>query len=118
MSPLLPQVYGEPLALDPTVLAAITGGDAGATRELLADYLQTTDADLAELRAAQAAGDLARVARQAHKIKGAARLVGAHPLADAAASLETAAKDEDWPQLLPLSADLATAFERLRRHVG
>ena len=117
-SPLLPQVYGEPLALDPTVLAAITGGDAGATRELLADYLQTTDADLAELRAAQAAGDLARVSRQAHKIKGAARLVGAHPLADAAASLETAAKDEDWPQLLPLSADLATAFERLRRHVG
>ena len=117
-APPLPQVHGEPLAIDPTVLAAITGGDPAVTRELLADYLQTTDADLQELRAAQSAGDLEHLARQAHKIKGAARLVGAHPLAEAAACLENAAKDEDWSQLLPLSADLATAFERLRRHVG
>jgi PAS domain S-box-containing protein len=113
----LPQVHGEPVPLDPAALAAITGGDAGATRELLDDYLRATDADVQATRAAQAAGDLERLAREAHKIKGAARLVGALPLAAAATELEHAAKLGDWAQVLPHSADVATAFERLRLHI-
>ena len=68
--------------------------------------------------AARAAGDLERVARQAHKIKGAARLVGAHPLAEAAAAAEAAAKSADWSQVLPHCADVETAVERLKRHVA
>ena len=100
------------------MLAPLTGGNAAETRALLDDYLGATEADLAELRTAQAAGDLERLAREAHKLKGAARLVGAHPLAEAAASLEHAAKQADWPQVLPLAADVATAFERLKRHVA
>jgi two-component system sensor histidine kinase EvgS len=113
----LPQLGGDPTPLDPGVLRPLTGGDARETRALLDDYLATTESDLAELRAAQAAGDLERLAREAHKLKGAARLVGAHPLAEAAASLEDAAKQADWPLVLPLAADVATAFERLKRHV-
>ena len=114
----LPQLGGDPLPLDPSVLMPLTGGNPADTRALLDDYLATTETDLAELRTAQAAGDLERLARQAHKLKGAARLVGAHPLAEAAASLEHAAKQADWPQVLPHSADVATAFERLKRHVS
>jgi two-component system sensor histidine kinase EvgS len=113
----LPQLGGDPLPLDPGVLRPLTGGDARETRALLDDYLATTQADLDALRTAQAAGDLERLAREAHKLKGAARLVGAHPLAEAAASLEHAAKQADWPLVLPLAADVATAFERLKRHV-
>jgi two-component system sensor histidine kinase EvgS len=113
----LPQLGGDPTPLDPSVLMPLTGGDAAETRALLDDYLAATEADLVELRTAQAAGDLERLARQAHKLKGAARLVGAHPLAEAAASLEHAAKQADWPQVLPHAADAATAFERLKRHV-
>ncbi|TNJ33287.1 ATP-binding protein [Arenimonas terrae] len=113
----LPQLGGDPTPLDPSVLMPLTGGDAAETRALLDDYLAATEADLVELRTAQAAGDLERLARQAHKLKGAARLVGAHPLAEAAASLEHAAKQADWPQVLPHAADVATAFERLKRHV-
>ena len=70
------------------------------------------------MRAAQAAGDLAALARQAHKIKGAARLVGALPLAEAAAALESSAKAGAWDQVLPQATDVATAVERLRRHVA
>ena len=114
----LPQLGGEPTPLDPSVLEPLTGGNAAETRALLDDYLGATEADLAELRTAQAAGDLERLARQAHKLKGAARLVGAFPLAEAAASLEHAAKQADWPQVLPHAADVATAFERLKRHVA
>ncbi len=114
----LPQLGGDPTPLDPNVLRPLTGGDPRETRALLDDYLDATEADLAELRGAQTAGDLERLARQAHKLKGAARLVGAMPLGDAAASLEDAAKQADWPLVLPLAADVATALERLRRHVA
>jgi two-component system sensor histidine kinase EvgS len=114
----LPQVSGEPLPLDPAVLAPLTGGDPAATRELLDDYVEATEADLRALRAAQAAGDLHRIAHEAHKLKGAARLVGAHPLATAAAALEAAAKDGDWAGVLPHATDVGTAFERLKLHLG
>jgi two-component system sensor histidine kinase EvgS len=114
----LPQLGGDPTPLDPSVLEPLTGGNAAETRALLDDYLATTQADLVELRTAQASGDLDRLAREAHKLKGAARLVGAHPLAEAAASLEHAAKQADWPLVLPFAADVATAFERLKRHVA
>jgi HPt (histidine-containing phosphotransfer) domain-containing protein len=113
----LPQVGGEPLPLDPTVLAALTGDDEADRRALLDDYLATTAVDLLELAAARAAGDFERVAREAHKIKGAARLVGAWPLAEAATEVEIAAKAGNWSELLPTVADVTTAFERLRMHV-
>ena len=114
----LPQLGGDPLPLDPAILDPLTGGDPAETRALLSDYVATTEADLGELRAAQAAGDLAALARQAHKIKGAARLVGALPLAEAAAALESSAKAGAWDQVLPQATDVATAVERLRRHVA
>ncbi len=114
----LPQVSGDPLPLDPSVLAPLTGGDPEATREVLDDFLATTEADMAPLRGARADGDLAALARQAHKVKGAARLVGALPLGEAAAALEAAAKAGEWDQVLPCVADLETAFERLRRHLA
>lgn len=114
----LPQVGGEPQPLDPAVLEPLTGGDPVEARKLLEDYLAATEDDLRELRAAQAGGDLARLASQAHKLKGAARLVGAQPLAEAALALEHAAKAGQWEQVLPHAADVATAFERLRRYVA
>ena len=114
----LPQVSGEPLPIDPAVLAPLTGGDPVETKALMDDFLATTALDLQGLDAARAAGDLAALARQAHKIKGAARLVGAEPLAEAALAAETAAKAADWAQVLPACADLVTAAERLKRHLA
>ncbi|WP_339825494.1 Hpt domain-containing protein [uncultured Arenimonas sp.] len=100
------------------MLAPLTGGDPVETKALLDDFLATTAQDLQGLDAARAAGDLAALARQAHKIKGAARLVGAQPLAEAALAAETAAKAADWAQVLPACADLVTAAERLKRHLA
>lgn len=114
----LPQLGGDPLPLDPSVLAPLTGGDPEATKEVLDDFLATTESDMAPLRSARAGGDLAALARQAHKVKGAARLVGAMPLGEAAAAVEAAAKAGEWDQVLPCVADLETAFERLKRHLG
>lgn len=114
----LPQLSGDPLPLDPSVLAPLTGGDPDATKEVLDDFLATTESDMAPLRSARAGGDLDALARQAHKVKGAARLVGALPLGEAAAAVEAAAKAGEWDQVLPCVADLETAFERLKRHLA
>ena len=110
---VLPQLGQSPL-LDPTVLAALSGGDPAAGRQVLADFVATTDEDLAGLHAARDAGDAVATARQAHRIKGAARLVGAVELAACADALESAARAADWDAVLPLVADLSTAAERLR----
>ena len=109
----LPQA-GQPTALDPAVLALLSGGDESLSRQLLEDFMDTTADDLASLDAARGAGDAPAIASQAHRIKGAARLVGAVELAACADALETAAGDDDWDALLPLAADVATAVQRLR----
>ena len=113
----LPQL-AHPPTLDPTALTDLTGGDAAETRALLADFLASSGDDLAQLEQLRGSGDLAGMTRQAHKIKGAARLVGALELAEAAAALESAGRSGDWASVLPLSVDVATALERLRVDVA
>ena len=113
----LPQLLHPP-ALDSGVLFELTGGDVAETRALLADFLASTGEDFALLEALRGAGDLQGMTRQAHKIKGAARLVGALELAEAAAMLENAGRNGDWASVLPLAVDVATAVERLRLDVA
>jgi len=107
-----------PPPLDPAIVRSLTGGDAGAARAVLADFLASTAQDLAAAETARNAGDLAELARQAHKVKGASRMVGALELAQCAEQLERSARAEDRQAAAPLAADLATAAERLRRHVA
>jgi CheY-like chemotaxis protein/HPt (histidine-containing phosphotransfer) domain-containing protein len=108
---------GTATVLDPVVLAELTGGDEASGRLLLADFLDATAEDVALLDAARTTGDAPGIARQAHRIKGAARLVGAVELAACAEVLESAARRADHEAILPLAADLATAVQRLRLFV-
>lgn len=114
---ILPQTSLPPMPLDRSVLNELTGGDVKEMRALLDDFLSATDQDTAAMQRAREQGDLVQLGREAHKIKGAAKLVGAIELAHAAAELELAAKSADWPQLLPLCADVHTCAERLRQFV-
>jgi HPt (histidine-containing phosphotransfer) domain-containing protein len=100
------------------VLQSLTAGDVAERRALLADSLATTREDLVVLDAARAAGDLPTLARQAHKLKGAARIVGALELGEASERLEAAARGGDWSGVPALAADVDTAGERLRLYVA
>jgi two-component system, NarL family, sensor histidine kinase EvgS len=112
-TPPLPQLE-QPPPIDAAVLAEVAGNDPRAERELLADYLDATRRDVETLRRALDAGDGPALSREAHKIKGAALLIGTHELAHAAQALEAAARAQQLAQVQALSPDLFTAYERLR----
>lgn len=112
LAAMLPQAERPP-PIDAQVLSGLVHGDAVETRALLDDFLASTHADLATLQAARTAGDLPGVTREAHKIKGAARSIGAGELGHAAEALETAGRAQEAAAVPALAADLATAVHRL-----
>ena len=107
--------------LDRSILTELTGGDPAEAGALLTDFLASTDADLAELDRLHTANNLPELTRQAHKIKGAARLVGAHHLGEAAAALEAAGRSGHWDAVATLTDRLHDAVAQLQaytRHAG
>jgi signal transduction histidine kinase/CheY-like chemotaxis protein/HPt (histidine-containing phosphotransfer) domain-containing protein len=103
-------------SVDPAVLDELTGGDAELAAAILADYLESSGADLAGLRTALSGADAGDVRRHAHRINGASRTVGALEVASLAARLEEAASTagvEEWDALRAASDDLAEAMARL-----
>ena len=96
---------------------ALTDGDPAEARLLFDDFLAGTAQDLEALEAARAGGELGLLAREAHKLCGAARMIGALELARDAERLEAAARTGDWPQVAALASGLAVAADRLRLHV-
>ena len=66
------------------------------------------------MHAARVGGDAVALTRQAHKIKGAARMVGAAELGQVAEALENAGRQDEWLAIPPLAAYLDAALQRLR----
>lgn len=102
--------------LDRQVLTELTGGDPDEFALLLADFLASTAADMAELDRLHAAALLPDMTRQAHKIKGAARLVGAHHLGETAAALEAAGRSGHGDAVAILIDRLHAAVAQLQAH--
>ena len=105
--------------VDRAVLDELTGGDAELAGAILADYVDSSGADIAGLRAALAAGSEDDVRRHAHRIRGASGTVGAHRVAALAADLEAVASAEgaDWHALRSTAQDLETAMARVADEV-
>jgi HPt (histidine-containing phosphotransfer) domain-containing protein len=80
--------------IDPALLDELTGGDDELVAGILADFTESTAADLVSLRDALAGSNAEEVRRQAHRLKVASRAVGAHEVARLAARLETAASSD------------------------
>ncbi|MDE2497951.1 MAG: response regulator, partial [Xanthomonadaceae bacterium] len=78
--------------VDTAVLQEIAGDDAKLAHNLLNDFLSAARKDLAALVAALDAANLPEAIRQAHRIKGAAALVGARDVHTMAAAAEAAGR--------------------------
>ncbi|MEO8143984.1 MAG: ATP-binding protein, partial [Betaproteobacteria bacterium] len=98
--------------LNRSALAAISGGDAAAERDILVDFRRVNDADALMLKQAVDKADLPQVTRASHRIKGASRMVGATGLAQVCELLELAARAADWNTI---QSHLATFNLELRR---
>ncbi|HEX2048600.1 MAG TPA: ATP-binding protein [Acidimicrobiales bacterium] len=101
--------------VDHEILAELTGGDDALAAAILADFVDSSESDLAALRLALAGASADDVRRQAHRIKGASRTVGAHEVATLASRLEAAASAavEDWGALRSTADDLEAAVTRV-----
>ena len=76
--------------IDIAALEQFTRGDESLAREIYGQFLSTTRTDGRNLANAVASGDMVTVQATAHRIKGACRMIGANPTADAAEALEKA----------------------------
>ena len=87
------------LSVDFAAIAELAQGDGALERELLDDFLSENARDLAAAAQAIEARLIDTVYSVAHRIKGAARTVGAGGLSQAAESLEAAVHASDWQRV-------------------
>jgi CheY-like chemotaxis protein/HPt (histidine-containing phosphotransfer) domain-containing protein len=103
-----------PGGIDHALLMTNCGGDAGMVAEVLAAFRRTCEEDSVGLRQAVAAGNAGDVTRFAHRMAGAARMVGANDFANACAEIDRAGRAGDWAAI---AAGMA-GFERERGRVA
>jgi HPt (histidine-containing phosphotransfer) domain-containing protein len=101
----------------PTALSRV-GEDVDLLRELLDCFAAEFAHSAHEIRAALPAGDIERIRRIAHTIKGAAGNLSALEVASAAGELELAAARADHASLAALTRRLAAALDALHAAIG
>ncbi|MDE0758355.1 MAG: response regulator [Pseudomonadales bacterium] len=82
--------------LDTSSLSAIFGDDEQTIKELLEEFIVSSEETMTDLNAAVDQESVDQVRSSADKLKSAARAVGAHVLADLCEALEAAGKEKDW----------------------
>lgn len=99
--------------MEQAVLTTLTGSmEEEAT--ILRDFITQTKLDFAALAAALAAGDLAAAAREAHRIKGASRMVGAQALAQSSMRLEQIMHGGNMQEARQWLAEMQANFAELQ----
>jgi HPt (histidine-containing phosphotransfer) domain-containing protein len=77
-----------PSVIDLSILADVIGDDPAKLHKFAHKFVETSRSALAELRDCLAAGDLARIRELGHRVKSAARIVGALGMGDLCERLE------------------------------
>ena len=103
--------------IDRDALAGMFGEDQETIGGVLDDFLKENEKDVVELEAAIAARDADKVMYTAHRIKGAARIIGAHELADASYRLELAGRDQELSQLSELRGAFFASLDAVAHYI-
>lgn len=89
------------------------GGDSELVDEILQIFRESADELIAAVESAVSDGDLHRVERAAHSLKGALLNIAAEPVAERALRLEQAGRCGELELCSPLLDDLKQEFELL-----
>ena len=122
-SPVFPTILpGDPAVIDLTILAKLLSYDPGKVRKFAFKFLQTTQAGFDEMEQSLGAGDVQRVRELGHRIKSAARTVGALGMAELCEQLEHLPADTPGApgaaaQARELVARLWPLLEQITEHI-
>ena len=103
--------------LDNHTLAEFTGGYAALRREILLQFLASNEPDALDLRSALAGDDCSAIAKAAHRVKGASRMIGAQPHAEVAERIEAAARAGDRAAVKTCISDFEREQARLAAYL-
>jgi len=103
--------------LDKSALTVIFGEDEKAIQELLEEFLVSGEETMTALSNAYDTQSVDEVRACGHKLKSAARTVGAHVLADLCEVLETAGREKDWSKINDLVPGAITALNQVRDRI-
>lgn len=95
---------------DAATLTTMVGDDPGMHRRILDKFLQGTEEQINLIRVAVAAADMKTAAELAHKVKSAARTVGALRLGELCQKLETSGRAGDVRTAGSIAAELESAY--------
>ena len=95
-----------PGPIDPSALTNPVGDDPEMHREILKDFLVPASEIVGEVNRGFDEESPESVAKAAHKLKSAARSIGANALADLCLTLESAGKNGDWPTIVTTVPEL------------
>ena len=93
------------------------GEQLAVQQEILADYRSSTNDDAVALRRAVSDGNGTKVARMAHRIKGASKTVGAEELARVCDRLERASREFNWKSVETQMVAFEAEWRRLSAHL-
>ena len=104
-------------ALDPQVLAALTGSDIELCNQLLVKFRDASSLIIDELVFASEQKNYENICAQSHKLKSSAKTVGANALATLCLDLEQAGKEMKSDNLDLMASQLKTEFARVRQYI-
>ncbi|MBI3714773.1 MAG: PAS domain S-box protein [Betaproteobacteria bacterium] len=99
--------------VDREVLNAISRGSVDTLHELIGIFRNVNDQDAIDLRAAVAERSNAKTKSAAHRIKGAARMLGAFALAGLAERIEKTSADAAWDSIAAAMPEFETELTRV-----
>ncbi len=104
-------------AVDDRILRDTFGDDEQTIRDIMADFAESSRANMDGIRQAHAARSADGVAAAAHNLKSSARAIGAHRLADACQALEQSGRTDGWDAINTQVEGLAAIFDAVIEYI-
>jgi len=106
-----------PYPVDPEALTRIVGDDPDVHQSLLGRFVETSEQTITEIHTAFEASSAKDIGELGHKLKSAARTIGANALADLSVELEAAGNAGEWQKIESLYPRLDPLFNDVRNYI-